>query len=133
MEARPRPGRKATLCQVLGRGRSEAEDPGPETCAGAGPLAAMEGLMKVDLRCESCGCGPERHIRHGACPFYISPLSELELAVELAAVSNELEELHEFKRLVEYAERRFPTMWFGSFSKLRESLRERMNEEREGN
>lgn len=94
--------------------------------------------MKVDLRCKSCGDGPEEHsgsgpgCQCGQCYEYVAPLTELELAVALAAVDHEAQELREFKRLVEYAERKFPTMWFGGFSKLRESLRERMNEARKG-
>lgn len=99
--------------------------------------------MKVDLRCKDCGCGPEEHPEPSDgsrylgictcedCSEYVSPLSELELAIALAAVDREAGELRDFRRLVEYAERKFPTMWFGGFSKLRESLRDRMNEERE--
>jgi len=65
----------------------------------------------------------------GQCYEYVPPLTKLELAVALAAVDHEAEELRRFRRLVEFAERKFPTMWFGSFSKLRESLQERMSEE----
>ena len=101
--------------------------------------------MKVDVRCLNCLCGPENHPEEypgsndscecGQCKGYAAPLSELELAIALAAVDREAEELREYKRLLEYVERKFgplivaPTKWFGSFSKIRESLRERMEEE----
>lgn len=97
--------------------------------------------MKMDLRCKRCDRGPADHpcpeLNSACncdveCSGYVSPLTRLELAVALDAVDREAEGLREFRRLVEYAERSYPTMWFGTFSKLRDSLRERMKEEQEG-
>ena len=95
--------------------------------------------MKVDVRCLNCLCGPENHPEEypgsndrcecGQCKGYAATLSELELAIALSAVDREAEELREFRRLIEYTERRFPNTAAWDLSKLRESLRERMEEE----
>ncbi len=41
----------------------------------------------------------------------------------------ELERLRKFVRLIEFCVRKYPTMWFGSFPKLRYELERRMDDE----
>lgn len=92
--------------------------------------------MLIDLKCKCCGCGPEEHpgtsvgCQCGQCYEYKSPLAELELAVALAVVSKEAEELRDFRRLVNFDLDLQDDVVRQLFQATR-TLLERMNEDKE--
>lgn len=88
--------------------------------------------MLIDLKCKSCGCGPEQHPCRtvDACPFYISPLTEQKLAIALAVVDEEAEQLRDFRRLVNFDLDLQDDVVRQLFQATR-TLLERMNEDKE--